>query len=197
MKSSVLKPASLNKHHHPEHGDHLVHFFDKTDSLIQVLCNYVIPGINRGEGIIVVATKAHQKALTEGLSHRSVDVKRVVSRGQLVILDVHDMLSLFMHKDRPDKNKLHALVNQLLTGMKQKYNSIRTYGEMVNVLSLEGNHAGALEVEKFWHELIENEPISLFCGYSSNVLYETDLSFHEVCSCHSHVVVSDGIFKVR
>ncbi|WP_408097543.1 MEDS domain-containing protein [Peredibacter sp. HCB2-198] len=196
MKTSVFKPASFNKHHQPVHGDHFVHFFDKADSLVQVFCNYAIPGINRGEGIIVIASKVHQKAFTDGLIHRSIDVNRVISRGQLLIVDAHELLSLFMHKSRPDKTKLVSVVSKLLTGMKQKYSSIRAYGEMVNILTMEGNHIAALELEKIWHEMVEKEPVSLFCGYSADVLYETELSFHDVCSCHSHVVVSDGVFKV-
>lgn len=196
MKSSELKSSYIHQHQGPCHGDHLVHFYDKTDSLVQAFCNYAVPGLNRGEGVIVVATKQHRKYFSEGLQNRSIDVNRVISRGQLVMVDAHDMLTLFMHRNHPDKVKFHSIIGNILEDMKHKYSSIRVYGEMVNLLCLEGNLEGAMELEKFWDEIIKTESLSLLCAYSSDVLHESDLSFHGVCSAHSHVVVSDRFVKV-
>lgn len=198
MKSSGLKPAHLNRHHSPQHGDHLVHFFDKTDTLEQAFCQYAIPGISRGEGIVVIATEEHSQAFQSALSNRSIDVARVISRGQLVIIDAHETLLKIMKDKRPDKAVFEYEVQLLLTTMKRKYSTIRAYGEMVNILCQDGNHEGAIELEKLWEGLIQTEPLSLFCGYHSGGFHEHhETYFNKVCSTHTHVVVSDGVIKVR
>lgn len=198
MKSSGSKSAHLHRHHSPQHGDHLVHFFDKTDSLEQAFCHYAIPGISRGEGIIVLATEEHSQAFQSALSNRSIDVARVISRGQLVIIDAQEMLAKIMKDNKPDKSSFEDEIQQVLTMMKRKYSSIRFYGDLVNILCENGNHEGAIELEQLWEGLIKIEPLSLFCGYHSAGFQENhEPYFNKICSIHTHVVVLDGVIKVR
>ena len=198
MKSSGLKSSHLDRHHSPKHGDHLVHFFDKIDSLEQALCHYVIPGISRGEGIVIVATEAHCTAFQTALMNRSIDVSRVITRGQLVFINAQELMAKFIKNHVLDKTKFDHEIHLVLSKMKKKYSTIRAYGEMVNILCLEGQHAVAIELETMWENLIKTEPLSLFCGYHSGSFHEkNEHYFQKVCGSHSHVVVSDGVMKVR
>ena len=61
--------------------------------------------------------------------------------------------------------------------------------EIVDLLAVQGNFAGAQLLENLWNELHARMPFTLFCGYSSENFGDplTAGSLRSICRSHSHV----------
>lgn len=116
-------------------------------------------------------------------------VEELENKSQLIFLDAHKTLELFMRDGLPNGKLFKESMGQLLSKTSVQFPLIRTYGEMVNILWGQGNKEATILLENQWNHLQQTYNFSLLCGYlMSQFENEADSqAFSEVCGCHSHV----------
>jgi hypothetical protein len=199
IKTILGHGPAFRSQHKFEDGQHLVKFYEDVDSLAQSVCNYIVPGLIRGDGVIIIATHSNIRTFEKLLENRAIDVRKVKTIGQLVFLNANETLESFMLDGSPDKTKFEKVIGAPLKKMKTKYPTIRAYGEMVNILLEQENNKGMIKLENFWNDLSQSHKFSLLCAYSKSH-FEDELSaqnFHEICCTHSHVLSSQGVLTLK
>jgi hypothetical protein len=74
-----------------------------------------------------------------------------------------------------------------------KYPRVRWWGEMVNVLYVDGNGKGSNRLEEFFDEVAHEETIAIFCSFLMDK-YDPlicDEAFRNVCRTHSHAIPAE------
>jgi anti-sigma regulatory factor (Ser/Thr protein kinase) len=67
---------------------------------------------------------------------------------------------------------------------------MRVYGELVGFLWEEDDTAAAVELERMWNELLDEEPLTLFCAYPTPHSPHHLQAIRRICGSHSAVVPS-------
>jgi hypothetical protein len=145
-----------------------------------------------GQPIIVIATDAHRSAFSLALRARGLDPEALLSGRFAIWLDARETLASFMEGGLPDPDLFSATVGSVFERVleKRQYLVVRAYGEMVDLLSRDGNIAGAIALEQLWNDLGRKYKYSLLCGYSlDNFLHESGVeAFRRICGQHTHAL---------
>jgi len=95
-----------------------------------------------------------------------------------------------MRGDSPDPERLSEIADELenyrLTRAEGPVSRLTVFGEMASVLSLRGNSAASVEVERNWTRLTHHLPHFTLCAYASDGFDDeihADL-FANVCAEH-------------
>lgn len=185
-----MKTPSEKFHHRIEPGHHLLHFYESSEALAEAVCSYVVPGITRGDGIILIAQKKNLKLFQKLLENRAIDVTKARAFGQILLIDAHETLDRFMIKGLPDTEKFYETLSPILETVGQRFPMIRAYGEMVDILLELDNFAAVMKLEHLWNDLAHKYKFSLLCGYANQA---NEKIIHEICHAHSHHLSQDGI----
>jgi hypothetical protein len=172
---------------------HSVHFYDEEQALISRLRGVVATGLEMGNSVLIVATEDHRRELVKALKKRGVDVTGYERKGLFVACDARETLATFMVDGRPDRARFLASVGALLAESKRASQDagqgLTVFGEMVAVLWAEGNKTGALELEAFWNDLLNDRAFHLHCAYPRLGFSPSDGDgLAAICGTHSHVI---------
>jgi hypothetical protein len=172
---------------------HSVHFYDGEHALISRLRGVVATGLEMGNSVLIVATEGHRRELSRALAKRGVDVPSYEKKGMFIACDARETLASFMVNDRPDRARFLASVGGLLAEAKRAARSsgqgLTVFGEMVAVLWEEGNRIGALELEAYWNDLLNDRAFHLHCAYPRAGFAANDSEgMLAICQAHSHVI---------
>jgi hypothetical protein len=172
--------------------DHILQLFDDAESLADGLAEFLRSGFERNETMLVLA----------GAAQWSLTVKRFVSdadrlsngaaSGQLTLLDSITTLERLRPGGRLNPVLFDEVVGTLVRQLRSRGRPLRVYGEMVDVLALEGDFQAARQLEDLWNDLGCAEPFTLLCGYSA-VHFGDPASadaLARICRSHSEVRVS-------
>lgn len=174
---------------------HSVHFYDEHSALIERLRGVVASGLQIGNSVLIVATKAHREELVRQLETLGVDVRSHARAGCFAMFDAKETLNTFMVDGMPDKKRFLDSVGNLLKEAKKSARSkdqgLTVFGEMVAVLWEQGNKAGALQLEALWNDVMNERVFHLHCAYPRwNFTNDGDQTgMAEICHAHSHVLV--------
>src|SRR4051794_20664705 len=103
-----------------ESEEHVVQLYGTDDRLLtQNVGRFLSQGLNRGDGIIVVATLQHRSTLRRHLTEDPSYSKAVLD-GRLVFLDAEVTLGRLMRDGVPDPQLFDALVGEALTGVRNR-----------------------------------------------------------------------------
>lgn len=191
--------GSFKKHSESlQKGDHLAHFYTDPQELARHVATFALPAFTKNEGVIIIARENNSENIEQELSKLNVDVASFKSKGQLIILDSEETLSVFMKEGLPVAELFENSVGKTIQGLQQKYSHIRAYGEMVDHLWQQGNPEGTLRLERLWNRLALKYDFSLFCGYhlTEHDKMAHNTSFNGLCCSHSHVVTRDGNLRL-
>jgi hypothetical protein len=177
------------------HRAHFVELYDADGSALA--CNigrYLLEGLHRGEGLLVIAGREHAAAFRAEFDRLGGDSAAAERNGRLVILDAQQTLDRFMVNDRPDAELFRATATAALRSVRRAGGGLRAYGEMVGILWEAGNTEAAVELEGFWNRLLAETEVDLYCAYPIDV-FGSD--FHaavvdEILCTHTHLVPSAG-----
>ena len=154
---------------HPREGDHLVELYGNDDRLLAThVGRYLAAGLRRLDGLVVIATPAHAKAITRYLADTEpVGAPEAERVGRLRYLDAATTLSRLLKDGRPDATLFHSVVSEPLREARRRSGSgqVRAFGEMVGLLWTEGRHADAATLEGFWNAALLESGCSLYCAY--------------------------------
>jgi anti-sigma regulatory factor (Ser/Thr protein kinase) len=177
--------------------EHVVQFYEHDAELLGAVVPYLAAGVAAGEVAIVIATKAHRRALEVELGACGIDLARAGADGRLVSLDAAATMASFMAGGQIDRDAFHELVGGLMREARKVGRPVRAYGEMVALLWEAGDVLAAIELETLWNDLAREHPFSLFCSYPAASVSGSECAdaLHAVCRLHSSVFhpASDGL----
>jgi hypothetical protein len=143
------------------HG-HSVQFYEDDRYLIETVVDFFAAGLVEGQRAVAFVSSGHGEMITAGLHEKGFDVDRTRTNGQLILLDVDELLTSFMVGATPDAARFrHALEGVLGShtrfgdGVRER-RPVLAFSELVDVLCRQGNIDGAIRVEELWNELAES-----------------------------------------
>jgi CheY-like chemotaxis protein len=168
---------------------HAVYFYEDAESLAHTVARFIGAGLIANQSAVLIATPSHRAAILEQLIAMAVEPQKRIDQGELVMLDADEVLSRFMVEATPDTRRfedtmMHTVMDRLAWSGTR---TVRAYGEMVDLLWKNDQHAAAISLETLWNQFIASRKCSLLCGYSFEAVGE-GTGFKKICSEHSHVV---------
>ena len=176
----------------PEPGQHMVQLYGSDDQLLtRHVGRYLAEGLRRGDGLLLIATRAHTEAIVRGLEAEGGDCAAAAADGSFLVLDAEATLAKFLVDGRPSRELFDDVVGTAVRGVHPRVpgGSLRAFGEMVGVLWSAGQATAAAELEEFWNPLLEQQAASMFCAYPIDVFHgecEGD-DFRTLAAAHTHV----------
>jgi len=147
--------------------DHIVQLYQDQDFLSRAVCRFAGAALANGEGIILVPTLTHWNAIRPRLEAEGVDVEAARGRGQLTVLDADEFLPRLMRDAMPDSPIFLGLAADVIgqARARGRYQKVRWWGEMVNVLWERGEVAASMNLEDLFDQLAKKEDIAIFCSF--------------------------------
>jgi len=170
----------------PATGNHFVQVYQDDDLLVDAVCHFISDELKPTEGVVVIATPEHQDAIIAQLSAQSEALNQALQSDQFVFHNAETLLSSFMVDGMPDREKCFSVIIPILEQAAQKYQTVRAFGEMVDILWQAGHKNAASTLEKYWNELIQKHAFSLLCAYRVDNLDPTAYYGDIECLCATH-----------
>ena len=157
--------------------------------LLDSVTLFAAQGLGRSEGVILVATAPHLRALDARLEAADVPVYGLRTSGQLVAVPADELLAVFMRDGHPHAGLFEAAVMALIRKLRSAgYAHVRVFGEMVDLLRRDDLPATA-RLEELWNDIVEAEQISLLCGYSHDTAAGAPARLpSRLSALHTHVI---------
>src|SRR6266542_997404 len=158
LVSTLLIEGPVNRHFAQLHRD--------PEALTDAVNLYLQTGLRRGNGVVVIAARAHTDRFLTRLREDELDPGVFLKSGQLELHDAELTLRKFMCNETPDwEDFLRAMVSIFERVRAFGRGTTRVYDGMVNLLWHEGRPEAAIRVEEYWNDLERMYPFSLFCSY--------------------------------
>lgn len=176
----------------PGPDGHIVQLYQDSDFYSEAISHFAAEGLVRGESIILVATQDNWSRISPRLQSKGFDVPDLFDRGQLTLLDANATLPKFMSGGMPDGTIFKPLARETIQKARcgGRYPAVRWWGEMVNVLYVEGNGTASNRLEEFFDQVAHEETIAIFCSFQMDKydpqIYDEALG--NVCRTHSHLI---------
>jgi diguanylate cyclase (GGDEF)-like protein len=181
-------------------SDHLIQFYEDDNFLVTGLADYIGAALASGDKGIVIATADHLRQLEERLTARGL--LGDASRDRYFPLDANLMLPLFMADGMPDHARFQHAIDEIIRSAAAGYGGhLYVFGEMVAILCGQarcplrlGKHDAALQVERYFNELLARHSFTLLCGYPLSAFprKEDGPMFAEICALHTSVRPAEG-----
>jgi hypothetical protein len=171
---------------------HRVQFYGRNDDVLAAnVSRYLGDGLEKGEGLVVIATAAHIRAFANRLVEDGHHPTRAIHEGHLVFLGAEETLALFMTDGEPDRDSFRSAMGVVIRQLRGKTGNrgIRAYGEMVGLLWNAGNSAAAAQLEHLWNEVLSENALQLFCAYQIDVFGKEFQAgvIDEILCAHTHL----------
>lgn len=195
MPSTRQNPSWKDLLADPAPDGHIVQLYQDDEFFGEAVSHFTAAGLTKGESIIIVATAPHWDNLSDRLVAKGFDLKALRLRGRLTVLDADQTLPKFMVDGMPDattfKDLARATIDKARGG--GRYSRIRWWGEMVNVLYVNGNGRASTRLEELFDEVAHEESIAIFCSFLMDKfdpkIYDGPLQ--DVCRTHAHFIPSE------
>jgi PAS domain S-box-containing protein len=186
-----MSPQPLLEESEPQ--GHLVQLYEADERVLtQNVGRYLLEGLKRGEGLLVIAVREHADAFMRELERLGVDPDAAVRDKRLLFLDAEETLAKFMVGAQPDWQSFEHTIGTAMLEVRsgEDPSRCRAYGELVALLWENGQFSAAIRLEEFWNKLLESGNFKLFCGYPIDVFgkgFQAD-SVEALLCAHTHVV---------
>jgi hypothetical protein len=147
--------------------DHIVQLYQDQQFLNRAVCRFAAGALANGQAVILVPTLAHWDAFCPRLAAEGVDVKAAQANGQLSIVDADELLPDFMRDGMPDAPIFLGLAADVIARARGggRYQKVRWWGEMVNILWERGDVAASMNLEDQFDQLAHKHDIAIFCSF--------------------------------
>jgi hypothetical protein len=171
-------------------ADHAVQLYRDLSELGRSVGAFLAAGFREGEPAVVIATSPHWSVFAAELERRGWDPEALERKRLLTRLDAEELLDAFMDEDLPSQERFERVVGGLVDETTARFpgQTIRAFGEMVDVLWQRGQEGAAIALEELWNELAKTRSFALLCGYQLDV-FHPDVqreALPEVMRMHSH-----------
>jgi len=185
----------------PQPNSHFVQLDSGQEVLVANVGSYLLEGLKRGDGLLVVATKEHREAFSNELQRLEVGADQSVRSSQLVFLDAKETLTRFMIDGQPDWELFAGLITAAIETVRPKdgHRGLRAYGEMVGLLWSSGQFSAAIRLEQYWNKLLRSMAFSLFCSYPIDVFGKDfqPAALDAVFCEHTHLLPAGKVGKLE
>jgi hypothetical protein len=184
--SSLLLDAPVDRHFAQVHRS--------KESLTDSVGLFIATGLQRHNGIVVIAERVHTGAFRDHLSRAGWKLEDLEKSGQLQMLDAETVLGRIMRGDMPSWKDFRRTVGSVLEKARAfDGKGTRAYCEMVNVLWRQGRARAAIHLEEFWNEIAKDHPFSLLCAYMQDSLEEKSCMdvMPEIGRTHAEIIATD------
>jgi DNA-binding NarL/FixJ family response regulator len=170
---------------------HEVEFYADDAGFLDGFARFIGAALKRGDGVIVVATEAHQASLLRQLTTDGLNMLAEIEQGNYIPLEVTKTLASFMLNNSPDPILFRRAAGELIRKAARQANGhprrVAACGEGVSRLLAAGNLDATIALERLWNEAAELYEIDILCGYfRSDFASSEDISALErVCAEHS------------
>ena len=173
-----------------DRSEHFVQFYDSDDVIVNAIAEYVVHGLRSGETCIVAATKIHLVEVEKLIVSFAGSLQTIRKKGDYIPLDAVETLAAIMVDGTPDNGLFSSVIGDIVNRAARRGSGIRVFGEMVGVLSSQGNYPAAICLEDMWNDLRKKQPFSLFCAYPMGSLKVG--SMLNVCDQHSRIIPDES-----
>jgi len=173
-------------------GDHIVQLYQDQDFLNYAVCRFASAAFAKGEGLILVPTLTHWNAIRPRLEAEGLDVHAAQERGQLTVVDADELLPRFMRGAMPDAPVFNALFADVVRQARARgsYQTVRVWGEMVDVLWERDDVAASMNLEDLFDQLNKKLDMAIFCSFLMDN-FDGDVHAHmlpRLGTNHSHLI---------
>jgi KaiC/GvpD/RAD55 family RecA-like ATPase len=191
MKKSRTRTSSSL--HEVYEGEHFVQFYENEERLLENLARFMDTGLAEGDHCVLVATEEHRQALEGRLLLKGADTERAKRERRYVALDADTVLSSFMDKYIPNKDRFSQVMGDLLQKVRLEGKQLRVFGEMVALLWAQSNEAAAIVLEQLWNDLAQDYDFTLFCGYPMHYFENQgyDAMLQNISRLHSSAIMAE------
>ncbi|MBI4461122.1 MAG: MEDS domain-containing protein [Acidobacteria bacterium] len=178
---------------------HSLQLYEDDEFLADAVAYFVRRGLEAGDGVVIIGSAAHRKAIDDILQGQSVEADKAKVSGQYVSLDAAEVLAQFMVDGWPDEGRFQTVMGKILQSMAAggKCPCRRVFGEMVAILWVNGQPEAALQLEKLWNQLSASHDFSLLCGYPLRAVHGNGRAKYvlRLCAAHSQVAPVEATAK--
>lgn len=176
----------------PPAAGHAAQVYANADELAESVAAYLAAGFASGAPAVLISTPEHQARFSAALRRSSWDVDALQAAGVLTVLDAERTLEVLMGDDGPSAVAFEEVVGGVLDRVARRCpgQSIRAFGEMVDLLSRRGQLDHAIALEDLWNALALTRRFSLLCAYELDVFAAATQRepLPHVCRVHTHVL---------
>src|SRR5260370_9152309 len=115
------------------HG-HAVQFYEADGRLLdRNLCRYLLEGLRRGQGQLVIATPVRRQALSREFEAVGADPAAAQRDGRLTFLDAQETLAIFLERGQPHWFRFESTIGAAMREVRTRADItwVRAYGELV------------------------------------------------------------------
>jgi KaiC/GvpD/RAD55 family RecA-like ATPase len=161
--------------------------------VLERLTSFVAATLTVNNSAIVVATKPHREALVKNLRELSIEVDGASERGNLIVLDASETLSMFMVRGVPNRSLFlegfRTLIEPAVKAARAVHPRVSIFGDCCGLLYADGKTDAVIAVEKMANELLRTHDIDMLCSYPllNGERQRDDSDFISICAEHSDV----------
>ena len=164
--------------------EHALQLYQEESCLLDALAEFVAAGLRLEEGVVIIGSTPRWELLLERLRTSSSDPRAHVLRGQLRLLGTH-----LLRISIANRQHFNELVGGALSLARARFERVRVFSELTDVLWREGDRANARLVERYWKPLLGVHDFRLLCSCRMDSLEgrSYDGSLQVLCDAHTHV----------
>ncbi len=163
---------------------HTVSFWVDDPSLADTVADFTTNGLLRGEAVVLAITHPHRELIEERLVARGFDLVVAARVGQYLVLDATEVHAALVRQGHIDPERFEEIIGARVRTVDARWQTLRLFGEIVDLYWRTGRGHLALELEACWSRLRSEVDFSLCCGY------EVSAGQDRVCDWHEAVLVA-------
>jgi DcmR-like sensory protein len=172
-------------------SEHCVQIYDNDSVFMDTLEGFIKDGVRADEGVVVIATPAHLRALETRLEHYGLDLNEVRAQDRYIGLEAEQVVERSVVNRWLDDERFKQVVADVITRARGGGRKVRAFGEIAAILWARGNQAATVRLEHLWNDLCQAEMFSLFCAYPrAGFTRDFSKSINEICAAHSRVLAA-------
>jgi CheY-like chemotaxis protein len=175
----------------PTTRTHAAQFYESEPFLHRGIVTFLTEPIRKGHPTLMISRPSTFAAVLE-LLRAAPDAALVEGAGRIVFVDVDNAITGSMVGTAVDPVRVEQGFMDLIARVRGDDNKpMWIYGEMVDVLCKQGNHAAALHLEQLWNVHFAEPAFSVLCGYAIEEFDHDTEAFRAICRQHTHVIPTE------
>lgn len=174
---------------------HAVQFYEDERFLQRAIARFLAGPLGGSDPLVMIARRRTFEGVVELLAS-GCDAPPVDAASRIVFVDAETALREFMDGVTPDPVAFEQSFSRLLAEVRRGREdaSVWIFGEMVDVLCREGNHAAAIRLEGLWNDRVGADRVAVLCGYSIHTFDQQENAgpLRTICSQHTHITPTEA-----
>jgi hypothetical protein len=180
-----------------DRSPHAIQFYSGDRFVLDSLSRFVRTALEVGNSCFVLATPVHLNGLAERLKAQGVNTGTAVRKGRYVTLDAFRVLERLTVNGKLDKTLFDKFFREVVMPLKaaaeSKPQRVAVCGEVVALLWADGKPEAAIELERYWNEVAEQDSFYLRCFYPVLSFSDPEKNelFLKLCAEHASVIPNE------